>query len=114
MSDTNKETLTLNDLESIGEDFEIDNILIPINTAPLFNEDGTPKHSYDTKEFTKGVKEASFYAGFFSALQNACITEESIMTILDAHLAKELLPTQIEAQKEIAKIEIEKAETLTI
>lgn len=107
---TVEELMSLDDLGEV----ETDNVVIPMSVEGLFDEDGAPLIKYDMKEFGKGVKEASIYAGFLTAMMNTGLTEASAMQVFEAYFTERIYPQQAKLQLELAKIEGIKLEAQSI
>lgn len=94
------------------EEEEYENLPIPMNMSGLLDEEGYPITKYSVDDFRKGTKVASFYAGFVTAMLNSGVTENGALAVLDMHINREMFPKQVEAQKDLAKIQsIKSSET---
>lgn len=104
----------INASDLLDGDTEIVNQVIPMSVEGIFGEDAEPLITYDIKEFKKGCKDASYYAGFLTAVLNAGVSEECALQVLATHFTKDDVPMQLEAMKEVARMESEQTDKFTL
>lgn len=105
----NKAVDTLAELLEQAEDFEgFKEPLIPMN---LENVEAS---QYDRDKFLKGIKDVSYLAGQITGLQNVGLSEDGVLALIAMLLEKELLPTTMKHNLELAKTQTTNFEKATI
>lgn len=102
---TTEEQVKEEAFELTGDFIDFDNVPLPLSYEGISTEEGNGLITYDVEKFKLGVEKASEISGFVTALINTGLSEQSVVTILDMTLSKELFPEQAKLQKELAQIE---------